>query len=67
VLEVFNNGPKIPDEELPKIFDPYFSTKFEKNGTGLGLFTSKTILENKMKGTLTAENRDNGVAFTIRV
>jgi len=67
VLEIFNNGDQIPKEDIDKIFEPYFSTKFDKNGTGLGLFTSKTFIENQMNGKLYVQNKENGVSFKIVV
>lgn len=67
VLAVHNNGPAIEPENLEKIYDPYFSTKFDKNGTGLGLFTAKSVIEHQLNGSLRAQNIDDGVTFTIRV
>jgi signal transduction histidine kinase len=64
-LYISDNGGGIPDEILDRIFDPYFSTKDEKNGTGLGLYMSKQIIEKHENGTLTAKNQNNGVLFTI--
>lgn len=65
VLEIFDNAEPIPQDIINKIFDPYFSTKLAKNGTGLGLFTSKNSIEIKMGGKLIAQNKSNGVSFKI--
>ena len=47
----------IPNEVLPKVFDPYFTTKEEDKGTGLGLHMSKMIIE-KVNGTLEVQNNE---------
>jgi signal transduction histidine kinase len=67
VLQVSDNGGGIPEEIIDKIFDPYFSTKKDKNGTGLGLYMSKTIIEDHCKGTLTAQNSAEGALFSITI
>ena len=67
VIRVHNNGSPISPENAPKIFDLYFSTKEDRDGTGIGLYLSREIIRNHYKGDLYFENRDNGVDFIIRV
>jgi len=50
---------------MSKVFEPYFTTKAEGQGTGVGLYMSKNIIENHMSGTLSLKNIDKGVEFTI--
>ncbi len=67
VLEVRDNGGGIPKKVLKDIFKPYFSTKKQKDGTGLGLYMSKMIIEEHCKGKLRAYNSDEGAVFVITV
>lgn len=64
-LSIEDNGGGIPQELISKVFDPYFSTKEKKDGTGLGLYMSKTIIEEHCKGELTVRNTDTGALFEI--
>ena len=62
-----DNGGGIPDKIIDKIFEPYFTTKDQGKGTGLGLYMSKTIIEKNMNGRLYAENINGGARFVIEV
>ncbi len=65
VLRVEDNGGGIDEAIMEKIFDPYFSTKEAKDGTGLGLYMSKIIVEEHCGGTLSVKNSSSGAVFTI--
>ncbi len=60
-----NNGGKIKKNVIEKIFDPYFTTRAESLGTGIGLYMAKTIIETNMKGKIKVENIKEGVRFKI--
>jgi len=64
-ITMCNTGGQIDDDVMPKIFDPYFTTKSEGKGTGIGLYMSKMIIEDSMKGKLSCFNTDTGVCFEI--
>lgn len=64
-LAIEDNGGGIDEAIIEKIFEPYFSTKSYKEGTGVGLSMSKTIVEEHCEGKLDAINTDKGVCFTI--
>ena len=66
-IDIYDNGGGIPDTMVNKIFDPYFSTKSTKNGTGLGLYMSKIIIEEQHKGKLYYKNINHGVSFSIEL
>ena len=65
ILEVSDNGGGIPHEIIDRIYDPYFSTKMQKDGTGLGLYMSQKIIEEHCGGHLSASNSPQGAVFTI--
>jgi len=64
IISVEDNGGGIADEIIDKVFEPYFSSK-SKNGTGLGLYMAKMIIEKHIGGTLDVENTSRGACFTI--
>ncbi|WP_421716762.1 PAS domain-containing sensor histidine kinase [Arcobacter arenosus] len=67
VLQFEDNAGGASENLLDKIFEPYFTTKHQSNGTGLGLFMSKMIIEKSLDGTIRVENIDNGLKFTIKI
>ena len=66
-IEIEDNAGGIDKSVMDEIFDPYFSTKLEKNGTGLGLYMSKIILKDYHNGDIYAKNTQDGVRFIIEI
>ena len=62
VITIENNASRIDEAQLDKIFEPHFTTK--QQGSGLGLYMSKMIIE-KNGGSISAANSDEGAIFTI--
>jgi signal transduction histidine kinase len=64
-LEIIDNAGGISDDLIDKIFEPYFTTKEQSVGTGLGLYIAKTIIESSMHGSLKVINTKEGAKFSI--
>ena len=66
-LSIEDTGGGVPLHNMDKIFDPYFTTKFESQGTGIGLYMAKMIIEKHFLGKLSVHNTQNGACFEIRL
>lgn len=64
-IEIIDDGGAIDEKIINSIFEPYFTTK--EDGTGIGLYMAKVIVEDKMRGTISVKNNGNNVIFTIKL
>ncbi len=67
-IEIEDNGEGIPEAEMDKIFQPFFTTKPVGEGTGLGLSLSHDIISKEHRGSMTVKSKiGSGTTFTIRI
>ena len=67
IIAIQDNAKGIDNKVIDKIFEPYFTTKHKTQGTGLGLYMAKMIIEDGLDGTLSVENKIDGACFTIQI
>jgi len=67
IIKIQDNGGGIKQDIIDRVFEPYFTTKFQSEGTGIGLYMSKMIIEESMQGKIKLENIKNGVLTTIEL
>lgn len=67
VFEVSDTGGGIKQACFDRIFDPYFTTKTQGKGSGIGLYIARTIIERNYGGSITAANGPDGAVFTVKI
>ena len=75
VIHYYDNARGIKDDIITKVFEPYFTTKHKSQGTGIGLFMSKEIVEKHFMGSITVSNKEFninthkyfGACFVIKI
>lgn len=67
IITICDNARGIREDMLEKIFDPYVTTKHKSQGTGLGLYIAKMIVQESMDGELAVNNIYDGACFEIKL
>ena len=67
IIDIGDNGSGIPENIASRIFDPYFTTKEEQGGTGIGLYMSRMIMQESLGGFLKLLKADDGAVFRIKL
>jgi C4-dicarboxylate-specific signal transduction histidine kinase len=66
MITIQDNAGGIKKDIIERIFEPYFTTKEQGKGTGMGLYMSKVIVEDNMNARLVAKNGNDGAEFIIK-
>jgi signal transduction histidine kinase len=66
-VSVCDNGGGVDEAIIDRIFDPYFTTKFKAQGTGIGLYMVKMIMEKSINGSVHVRNSSDGACFTLEL
>jgi len=67
LVKIKDNANGVDSSIIDKIFEPYFTTRHQTQGTGIGLYMSKNIIERNMNGYINVTNIEDGALFTIKV
>ena len=67
IILIEDNGGGIDEDILPKVFDPYFTTRHQSQGKGIGLYMCNTIVSQNLKGEINVANGTNGALFSIEI
>jgi len=65
IIKIMDNAGGIPTNILNKVFNPYFTTKEQGKGTGIGLYMTKTIIDKHFNGLIEVTNSEDGAVFTL--
>lgn len=74
-VEIKDNGGGVPKNIINKIFEPYFTTKYKSQGTGIGLYMTETIISKHLNGRVVVKNvkynydgvEYNGALFIVKI
>ena len=67
LVKIKDNAGGVDKSIIDKIFEPYFTTRHQTQGTEIGLYMSKNIIERNMHGYINVRNEENGALFTVKV